>query len=95
MRRVNTKNGAANKPAWAFAIIPPDVELILEVVAAAVKTGLVGLLARIVKELLTSSTDPEPMSLNMISAKPVGIRVLLTTNCWSLVETRISLAVTG
>lgn len=95
MRRVNTKNVAANKPAWAFAIPPPDVELILEVVAAAVETGMVGPLAWIVKELLTSSTDPEPMSLNMISAKPVGIRVLLTTNFWSLVETRISLVVTG
>ena len=64
MRRTDAKKVTTNKPTWAFVVTPPDVGL----VAAAVELGVLWLELWILNWSLRSSTDPEPISLNMIRA---------------------------
>jgi hypothetical protein len=64
MRRINAKKVTTNKPTWAFVVTPSDVGL----VAASVELGVLWLKLLILKWSLRSSTDPEPISLNMITA---------------------------
>jgi hypothetical protein len=64
MRITDANKVTTNNSSWVFVVTPPDVVL----VAAAVELGVFWLELSILNCSLRSSTDPEPISLNMIRA---------------------------